>query len=638
MRKGVFLLFLFAVLFQGNGLFAEDGSAATNDAKKKNDKKISGISYLVEIKIEPESTLTKEQNSARQEQLSKLLQSVSESKRLIEKPPASTLILKRRAQADLTQLNQALRSRGYYSAKLDYNIDNQVSPHMLGFVVRTGPEYKIDQVQLHLPDYHQKKIILPSVHQLQLTAGSVADARSVIAAIDKLVLALKEQAYAYARVEDKKIVVDHQSATMNVDYYLQPGPKVFLQQVQFNGVESVDLPFLSSLIPWQESTPYHPDLLEQAAQNFIDTDLFSTVRVELPGENDLRQRKEILSKENEMELASKTLVILKERKHRSIKSRVAFETDTGIALSAKWTHRNFFGAGEKLSVEGAWTGIGPFLKTDFRKPYFLQQGQAFIAELGFKSEDTDAYKSNSFNISAGIERTIQTGMDISLGLGFRFSDITDKSITEASSDSENFSLIYLPARFRWDYSNDLFDPDGGGKILLQGAPFVDIGSDLRFAKLYGNYIQYYKVMEHPRLILAGRLAMGGILGAESYEIPADERFFAGGGGSIRGYGFQLASPLDKNGDPQGGNALLEFAIETRMGFGNNMGGVAFIDGGASYKKRLFDGSNELRYGAGLGFRYSSPIGPLRADIALPIDPREDIDDPFQLYLSIGHAF
>jgi len=265
-----------------------------------------------------------------------------------------------------------------------------------------------------------------------------------------------------------------------------------------------------------------------------------------------------------------------------------------------------------------------------------------VADIGLKNEDTDAYKSSSLTLSAGVERTIQPGMDVTLGLGFRFSDITDKSVSEdndsGTDSSENYSLMYLPLKFSWDYSNDLFDPDSGGKILLQGAPFVDMRSDLRFAKLLGRYIHYYKIMEQPRLVLAGRLVLGGITGADAYQIPADERFYAGGGGSIRGYGFQLASPLDKSGDPLGGNALLEFALETRIGFGNNMGAVVFLDGGAAYTETLFDQSNDLRYGAGLGFRYSSPIGPLRADIAMPVDRRDDVDDAFQLYLSIGHAF
>jgi len=592
---------------------------------------------LLEVKKQPSDNTGQTQDT---KALETLLLNVSESHRLITKAPASQLILRRRAQADIKLLNQALRSRGYYAAKIDYHIDTSQSISQLNFIVKLAKRYQINKVEMSTTEQFSNSIKFPSVEQLQLVSGSAADARNIILAQDKLILSIKQQAYAYAQIIDKKFIVDHEKNSMDISFVIQPGPKVFLQQAEFTGVESIDLPFLESLLPWKNDTPYHPELLEKAAQNFIDTELFSTVKVELPGENDPSRQKALSKQLQKGEFKTNTQVTLKERKHRTIKSRIAFETDTGIALSAGWTHRNLFGAGEKLTVEGAWSGVGPLLETRYRKPYFFRSGQVFVAELGLKNEDTDAYKSSSFNISAGVERNLNTGMDITLGLGFRYSDITNKSLSDGNerNTSENFSLVYMPIKFRWDTSNDLFDPDKGGKLLIQGAPFFDIHSDLRFGKLLGRFINYYKVMEYPRLVLASRLAIGGIMGANAFEIPADERFYAGGGGSIRGYGFQLASPLDKNGDPLGGNTLLEFAVETRLGFGNNMGGVIFLDGGAAYEKTLFDQSNDMRYGAGLGFRYSSPIGPLRADIAVPIDPRDDIDDPFQLYLSIGHAF
>jgi len=161
---------------------------------------------------------------------------------------------------------------------------------------------------------------------------------------------------------------------------------------------------------------------------------------------------------------------------------------------------------------------------------------------------------------------------------------------------------------------------------------------MNFGKMYASYAHYLELLSIPRVVLASRVAMGKILGAEVSKLPADERFYSGGGSSVRGYGYQLLGPLDKNNNPMGGNALLEFALESRISITDSIATVLFVDAGSAYSSDFFDGSSELLYGAGIGMRYSSPMGPLRADFAIPVNAREGVDDAFQIYLSIGQSF
>jgi translocation and assembly module TamA len=126
-------------------------------------------------------------------------------------------------------------------------------------------------------------------------------------------------------------------------------------------------------------------------------------------------------------------------------------------------------------------------------------------------------------------------------------------------------------------------------------------------------------------------------GADRDEIPADERFYAGGGGSIRGYPFQSVGPLVGT-TPVGGKAVFETSIEARFKITSKFGFVVFTDGGSAFSEALFEQGENIRWGTGAGLRYYTPIGPLRLDIGIPLNRREQIDDSFQVYISIGQAF
>ncbi len=136
--------------------------------------------------------------------------------------------------------------------------------------------------------------------------------------------------------------------------------------------------------------------------------------------------------------------------------------------------------------------------------------------------------------------------------------------------------------------------------------------------------------------LAGRVVVGSIFGADTRDVPPDWRFYAGGGGSVRGYPFQSIGPQTLSGSPAGGDGLLELGLELRQRLGANWGWVAFADAGAVSEDGI-PGTGALAIGLGLGLRYFTPVGPIRVDVATPLDPR-DGDSPVQLYIGIGQAF
>jgi translocation and assembly module TamA len=203
---------------------------------------------------------------------------------------------------------------------------------------------------------------------------------------------------------------------------------------------------------------------------------------------------------------------------------------------------------------------------------------------------------------------------------------------------ESFNMIFLPLYCEWDTSDDLLDPNRGGRLALEVTPFYEPSrTHLIFAKGLASYRRYIKISRDPYSLFAGSLKLGTIKGANRDEIPADERFYSGGGGSIRGYAYQSVAPYS-GGVPIGGKSLLELSMEIRLRISEKFGLVGFLDGGSAYTENILSSREDLLWGAGLGIRYFTPIGPFRFDVGIPLNRRDGIDDSFQIYINLGQTF
>ncbi len=235
-----------------------------------------------------------------------------------------------------------------------------------------------------------------------------------------------------------------------------------------------------------------------------------------------------------------------------------------------------------------------------------------------------------FENSLIIERWIRKGIALGAGVGFKVSRI------EQDESRGEYRLISLPLSFSADTADDLLDPARGGKIVLQAAPNQDLESkEVTFLKASSTVTRYLSLFKAPGSVLALRGSIGSIIGQSRLRIPADERFYAGGGGSIRGYAYQSVGPFE--GKPTGGRSFAELSAEIRVRVSERLGMVFFLDGGNAFASKVpLEGS--LRWGTGIGLRYFTPIGPIRADLGIPLDRRPDVDDRYQFYVSIGQAF
>ena len=214
------------------------------------------------------------------------------------------------------------------------------------------------------------------------------------------------------------------------------------------------------------------------------------------------------------------------------------------------------------------------------------------------------------------------------------------AVTEITRDgvSRNFELFGPTGAVKYDTSDDLLNPTKGVRLNLTGSAFPEfIGSSQDVFQTRATGSSYLDLSGAGNLVLAGRLSVASVFGGSVDELPADRLLYAGGGGSVRGYEFRSISPEDEDGDPTGGRSLVEGSIELRYRFLDDYGIVPFFDAGTVTEDTFPSFDEKLQYAAGLGFRYYSPIGPIRADVAVPLNPRED-DEPVAFYISIGQAF
>ena len=548
------------------------------------------------------------------------LKAASHTDTLKDTPPATPALLRRRVERDRTRFLQLLKSRGFYGAGIHTDVDTGPRPALVTFHVTQGPPYTLARVMVKLdPHPLTPPVSVPTAEALGLAEGSPIRARAVLDAGNEFLRRLKLQGFPFPKLAERRVVVDHAVRSASISLVADPGPTALLARPAIDGLLSVKESVVRVHVPWKEGDRYGVELLEKAQRNLSGTGLFSTVRV-TPG-----------AAVDDRGLLPVTIT-LTERTHRSIAAGLSYKTDEGPGLKLSWEHRNAFHGGERVRVSAAVSDFTRNVETRFQKPFFLRDDQWLRLSLRAADDRPDAYTSKSVESSGFIDRELPSHMRLGAGAAFK-----DSRVTKFDRE-DRFRLVSLPVNFQRDTSDDLLNPARGGRAAIRFTPFVNtIGEDFTFFKAYARYRHYIALSKKPSLVGAASIAAGTIRGARLREIPADELFYAGGGGSIRGYSYQSVGTL-VGGEPEGGRSLLEMSAEVRLSISERMGVVLFMDGGSAFAGASFDSREPIRWGAGTGLRYFTPIGPLRFDVGVPLDRREGIDDSFQIYVSLGQAF
>jgi translocation and assembly module TamA len=390
----------------------------------------------------------------------------------------------------------------------------------------------------------------------------------------------------------------------------------------------VDAEFVNRRLADFTGKSYAPSEITSLRENLRSIDVFESVKVK-PAES--------LDETGRLPIDVEVV----ERDRRFIGFGANYSTNDGAGAKAYWGHRNLFGGGEHLRLdadisglgENSWSETNYGLSADFNKPDFLRQQQSLHSNLALVQEyDPDTFDKKAATLSLGLERRLSQTLSVSFGGEAEISRITDDGV------ARNFELFGPTGAVNLDTSDDLLNPTKGSRLSLTGAAFSEyLGSSQDVFQTRATGSSYLDLSGKGNLVLAGRLSLASVFGGSIDELPEDRLLYAGGGGSVRGYEFRSISPIDEDGDPTGGRSLVEGSVELRYRFLEDYGIVPFFDAGTVTEEVFPSFDEKLQYAGGLGFRYYSPIGPIRADVAVPLNPRKD-DDPVAFYISIGQAF
>lgn len=562
---------------------------------------------------------------------------VNDSSTLIslkDKTPVGGFALVQRARDDAARFEAAERAFGYYDGTVAITIDavpldNATLVDKLDSAPASPPVPVVISVD-HGPRFHLGQITiigaLPPDFQfaLGISAGQDAVAANVLAARDRLLAALREASYPLATVILPDGILHRDRQQLDVSFQVDTGPKAALGAIQFSGLRRMSETFMRQRLLLHQGEPFSPAKIEKARQDLLSLDVFSSVQI-LPAET--------LDPRGNLPLD----VEVQESKLHAVDVGAAWSTDLGANLNLAWRQRDLFGGAEQLKLTGAvqlggdaTTKPGYQLGALFTKPDFMRRDQTLVVNLAAVDQSLIAYDQRALIEKVSVTRKLSQEWSVEVGI------LAEQEAIEQEDVTRSYNFVGLPATIKYDSTKSLLDPVEGIRASLSITPVqpLDGGETYFITQMSGS--TYLDLSHDGRSVLAFRALLGQVSGAGVFGLPPDQRFYAGGTGTVRGYRYQSVGPLFVDGKPTGGTAVSAGTIEFRQRFLEHWGMATFLDvGQASADGKPL--SSNLREGAGAGVRYYTPIGPIRVDFAMPLVPVRG-GDSFEVYIGIGQAF
>ncbi|MBX9815522.1 MAG: hypothetical protein A4S12_07730 [Proteobacteria bacterium SG_bin5] len=588
------------------------------DVQVKDDEKAPSIPYRVVIKGLADIDLEDEFRG-----LSALLQGGRRG--------ANAAQIGARADEDVQLIERLLRSEGFYDGVATASINtlpNEENRLTVTLTATPGPRFTLGQIAITGAAPEPTDL---ARRALDLSTGDPIVAAAVQAAEARVALRLPEQGYPFAELGERDILLDDVTHVGDYTLPIVAGPKGRFGNIQVAGDPIFTPKHIRVLRRFKDGDLYDSRKADDLRQALIATSLFSTVSVEpvRTGETlpDGTERVDLLVRQTK-------------GPWRQLAAQAGYGTGEGVKVQGSWTHRNLFPPEGALTVNVIAGTLEQSLGGLFRRSNAGQRDRVLALGASVARQRFQAFQADTIQLTAALSRAstpiFQKRWTWSIGAELLASRERPNAAIDPTRARRTYFIGALPLQLGYDRSNSLLDPTRGFRVnarLSPEAQQVSGGPFDSYARILVDVSGYYPVSDS--FTIAGRARAGSIIGAARDTIAPSRRYYAGGGGSVRGFGFQQLGPKDAQGNPIGGRSVTEFALEGRYRFGN-FGIVPFIDAG-----QVSEGSTPtlsgLRFGAGIGARYYTNFGPLRIDVATPIGRRRG-ETAIALYLSIGQAF
>ena len=571
----------------------------------------------------------------------------------VKQRPEGAFEARRRANEAAQDIAALLRSEGYYAATVEPDVSEGAAPHA---VVRVTPGPRF-----HLQDSVIEWVAPPpappdaarGVAALGLKNGAPGRAADVLAGEGRVVAAVKKRGYADVVAKPRQVIVDHADDSVRPTFKIESGALVRLDGVEVITKGRTNPAWVRALAPWRRGAIYDPDQIAKLEQRLTEVGVYDSVVVALaPPERMVDgQRPVIVSladrKPRTLELGVGIATISTLEPGSGIDSVGALQpgagttTVAGSGVDAKWIHYNLLGRADSLIATARLYDIQQKLDLELDLPDWRRPDQVLQIGGGLIADRTPAFDDAGGGVRVDVIRSYSKTTFVTAGASFDYTAIREKDAVNllATPVGENLKLFITTglAAFTLDRSNDPLDPTRGWRLDMRAEPTWITGDrDLVYLKTEAQASGYLPLDHAAATVIAARVKVGSIVGGEIPSVPADRRFFAGGGGSVRGYSYQAVGPRLSDNTPEGGLSLIESSLEVRHRLTAQWGVVAFVDTGTVGAGTTPD-FHGFSTGVGVGVRYNLGFGPFRFDIATPLNPRPG-DGRIQAYLSIGQSF
>lgn len=546
-----------------------------------------------------------------------------------------------RAAADRDLLLRLLQGEGYYDAEVIEAIAE--APAVPGATGPAGVQVRFDVVPA--TRYRFGAISLAGLaatgageaalaRAFGLQPGDPVSTEAVVRGRALLDEALGEAGYPFFRLGEPQLTVDHRREQADLALAVTPGG-----QYRFGAITSLRPGFLSSnhladIARFKPGQPWRRSAVDDLRRAILATGLVSSVAV--------TPREARAPTEAQPGVAALDVALVP-APLRTVAGAVGYDTGDGFRLEASWEHRNLFPPEGLLRLRAVAGTREQLAGVTLRRNNFLGRDRALTIDLYADNADRAAYAARKLAFATTFERLttllFQKPWVWSMGLEIEASAEREGVPSGLTTGRTNYLTLALPLRIAFDYSDDLLDPHKGWRLAARASPETAYSS--------GHWSSYGKfqldgslyVPAGDRVVLAARVRLGAMPGVDLQRIAPSRRFYAGGGGSVRGYGFELIGPRNANGDITGGRSLYETSLEARIRtglFGGALAVAPFIDAGGvdSAATPTF---HDTRFGAGLGLRYQTGFGPLRVDLGTPIGRRPG-ESVIGVYVALGQTF
>ena len=532
---------------------------------------------------------------------------------------------------DIDRLKAIYRRYGFYHTEITPEITESRGQVKVRLKVREGPWIRVTNISLSIvgqPD--QQADVQELLHKSQLKVGERFTEKDFESLKKEILNYLLDRGYPKARVEGE-VLLNPQANTAAVYVQVWPGPRCNFGTITVKGQQKTPEALIRRALKISTGEPFSLAKIIASQESLYELDLFRSVSV---------SPEEVPEEQTEIPITVEVL----EKKPRSLKLGAGYGSWDQFRARTIFRYRNFAGGGRILEASAKYSRLDNRFEGYFLNPMILGSNLDLVFNTGFLRRYYPSFSDKAFYTRTLLQKEFADRTKVYIGHGLEFArpfNITDLALQllQSTEPGKLYSVNMLLWGLTRDTVDNPADPQKGSQIFVLGefAPKL-ISRQLQFVQSTLEARQYQN-LGLKNFVLAGRVKFGLIPPIEdTNDIPIYRRFFSGGPTSMRAYRIYYLGPRDLAGNPLGGESVLLSNFEFRFPLYDNFRGVTFFDAGNVFYKVKNTDLGQLKYGAGFGLRYHTPIGPIGLEFAWPLNPINRETDKFQIIFNIGQAF